>query len=311
MAAPLLVDCNNPSIPRTATTKRTGILAILQYMKQAWSISNWRRKHSGKTRGAHPSAIRYLDIIHPPVISTRAQVAQRIKHYLLTPPSPKKNRKSKQSLHRNSPKAIPINTRGLQIPLPQVLAHLTPSAVLNKLSQLPRISLFLLSISVVLGISYAGYQFSLRDNTPPILADSTINTSLNAPTLERGTPPYRTLAPKGKDIEADLGGWARISPEGRDPVYAYADTLEGTSMAVSQQPIPDEFKSDVASHVDRLARDFGATEKITVDGITIHIGSTIEGPQSIIFSKDNLLILIKSTDRISNEQWSSYITSLR
>lgn len=123
------------------------------------------------------------------------------------------------------------------------------------------------------------------------------------------TPAYPTLAPKGTSIET-LGGWKRVSPPKKDPVFAYADTLEGVNISVSQQPLPASFKDDVASQVAALAKQFNATTKLSAGATTAYIGTSAKGPQSVIFTKNDLLILIKSQSKVSDSAWIRYVQLL-
>jgi hypothetical protein len=122
-------------------------------------------------------------------------------------------------------------------------------------------------------------------------------------------PTYKTVLPDNKSI-SELGGWRRVSPPGKDAVFAYDDNINGISISVSQQPLPPSFKTETASHVADLAKAYNATTKIDVDGTTVYIGTSSKGPQSIIFTAKNLLILIKSQKVIDNGAWGEYVKSL-
>lgn len=150
-------------------------------------------------------------------------------------------------------------------------------------------------------------SYFLSQNQPPVY-DSAPPTSA-APALTQGTPEYDTVLPKGKDI-AVLGGWTRVSPPDGNPVFAYVDTIGDATISVSQQPLPDEFKKDTDNQVAQLAQNFNASERITLGNMTVHIGTSVEGPQSIIFHKEGLLVLIKSKTTIETDQWAAYIDSL-
>lgn len=128
--------------------------------------------------------------------------------------------------------------------------------------------------------------------------------------LQKGTPSYDTLLPAGKSIES-LGGWTLISPPDRNPVYAYVDSIGGIRVSVSQQPLPADLSKDTARNIEALARGYDADQKFSVGDTTVHIGTSTQGPQSLIFSRGKLLILIKSVAPISDEQWVQYISSLR
>lgn len=123
-------------------------------------------------------------------------------------------------------------------------------------------------------------------------------------------PTYQTSLPSGKTIQ-QLGGWKRVSPPSAAPVFAYADALGDAHITVSEQPIPDTFKPDIDINVGSLAAAYNASQKITVGKTTVYIGTSAQGPQSVIFRKNNVLILIKSTAKIGNDDWAGYIQSLR
>lgn len=123
-------------------------------------------------------------------------------------------------------------------------------------------------------------------------------------------PGYTTILPEGRTI-VDLGGWVRVSPEGATPVYAYHDVLTDVAISVSEQPLPDSFKSDRTNKVAELAKNYNATATLAIGDTTIFIGTSAKGPQSVIFTKSNLLVLIKSEKQIENAAWSSYVASFQ
>ena len=129
------------------------------------------------------------------------------------------------------------------------------------------------------------------------------------PTGSVNVPQYQTVIPDGTSI-AQLGGWKRISPPENDPVFAYSDKIGGVAIAVSQQPLPASFKGSTASSIAELAKSYNATVKVEAKDITAYVGTSAKGPQSVIFTKNNLLILIKSQQKVSNDDWSKYIASL-
>lgn len=120
---------------------------------------------------------------------------------------------------------------------------------------------------------------------------------------------YQTVLPAGKSIK-DLGGWKRVSPTTNDPVYAYTDTIGAATINVSEQPLPASFVGDTDDQVAELAKKFNATTKIEAGTVKVYIGSSARGPQSVIFTKNSLLILIKSQVKIDDTEWAKYVKSL-
>ena len=149
-------------------------------------------------------------------------------------------------------------------------------------------------ILLTLGLYYC---FTLFTQQPP----STNQTRLN--------PGYPTVLPSSKTISG-LGGWQRISPPGSEPVYAYADTIDGVAISVSQQPLPVSFKTNTKEQVAELAKKFNATTQVQAGSTTLYIGTSAKGPQSVIFIKETVLILIKSQQKIKDTSWQQYAESL-
>lgn len=123
------------------------------------------------------------------------------------------------------------------------------------------------------------------------------------------TIPFDPILPKDTTAK-DLGGWRRISPAGTEPVYAVLDSINNIPISVSQQPLPNSFEDDPSGELAKLAKKFNASNKLTVDGNTVYLGTSSNGPQSVIFVDSELLILIKSDAKISDADWSQYIKTL-
>lgn len=122
-------------------------------------------------------------------------------------------------------------------------------------------------------------------------------------------PSYQTILPSDKSID-DLGGWQRVSPPKNEPVYAYADEINGVAITVSQQPLPKSFQKDTDIKVAEVAKNFNATNEIDAGDTKVYLGTSAKGPQSVILTKNNLLILIKSDKKIDGIAWIDYVNSL-
>lgn len=166
-------------------------------------------------------------------------------------------------------------------------------------------------VIIVLVAVSAVVRFALpntRDSERPVEEDQQPVVSEQDRTAK--VPFYETLLPAGKTIE-QLGGWTRVSPPDRNAVFAYTDSIDNNRIVISQQPLPEDFKEDTEAQVEALAKGYKATEKITVSGLIVHIAKSAKGPQSIVFAKKGLLVLIRSSVTISNDQWIGYINSLQ
>jgi hypothetical protein len=172
-----------------------------------------------------------------------------------------------------------------------------------------RTTIIAVVLSIVISTGVLIYIFI--NNQKPSMQDAVDGkTPFSTALLPKGTPDYKTILPKGKTIE-DFGGWTRVSPSSAAPVYAYLDTLGASPIRVSEQPLPEGFSDDTEEQVRALAEDLNAKEVISVRDTTVYVGTSSKGPQSIVFTKNNLLILIRSSVVIDNKLWAEYIDSLQ
>jgi hypothetical protein len=123
-------------------------------------------------------------------------------------------------------------------------------------------------------------------------------------------PDYAIMSPDGKGVD-DLGGYALITPQNEpNKAYAYADKINGIPIKVSQQKLPDSIKQDALKLQD-LASQFNANDKIEVDDRTAFVGTSVNGPQSVIFAREDIMVLIASDAKIPNQDWVKYLGNLR
>lgn len=161
---------------------------------------------------------------------------------------------------------------------------------------------------IVSGSYIAFLQFGRSDR--PISATLGDNASQQRPATTE-TPDFQTVLPKGSSISS-LGGWNRVSPPDRDPVFAFVDTLDERQITISQQPLPRTSADSPADTIRSIAYDFNAKDRHTADdGTVFYVGTSSKGPQSIITGKNNLLLLIKAPTAIDIDSWSRYIASLQ
>lgn len=127
--------------------------------------------------------------------------------------------------------------------------------------------------------------------------------------ITNSPPPFQALLPNNVAVQ-DLGGWQKLTPPSGQPAYVFVDSIEGTLITVSQQPLPESFKSNTEAQVAALAKSDNATDILEASGVKAYIGTNAKGPQSVYFAKSNLLVLIKSQATISDSNWANYISLL-
>lgn len=122
---------------------------------------------------------------------------------------------------------------------------------------------------------------------------------------------FDLVTPKGSSLE-DIKVF-KISPPGNDTVYSYNDELSGAILQLSQQQLPEDFLNNRVSRLQEVATSFQALSVIELDGNKIYHGYSEEnsGVQSLIFLKNNLLVFIKSSEKLSDEMWVNYISGLK
>lgn len=162
------------------------------------------------------------------------------------------------------------------------------------------------TVGISLGIGVFVVAVSIGTS---VLLQQQASDAQNTATQADRTTGFTTLTPNNATIDT-LGGWTRVSPPENDPVYAYADTVGGVAISVSQQPLPKSFENNTSQQVAELAKQYNATVTISASGTTAYIGTSADGPQSVIFTKNNLLVLIKSQQTLDDTSWKDYITSL-
>ncbi len=113
--------------------------------------------------------------------------------------------------------------------------------------------------------------------------------------------------PKGNPD--DIDGDVRYNAERK--LVNFKDSIGGVEITISQQPLPEAFKEDTDNKVKKLAADFSATKAITTANPTAYLGTSVEGPQTVIFTKKDLLVFILSTKSIDEHDWAEYITNLQ
>lgn len=133
----------------------------------------------------------------------------------------------------------------------------------------------------------------------------------NNSTVQTGAQPnFKAVLPVNMSIE-DLGGWQKLTPPNSDPFFVYVDEINSILINVSQQSLPEGFSSNIDTKVSEVAKGYNATSTLDAGETKVYIGSSAKGPQSVIFSKNGLLILIVSQQKIQDEAWISYINSLK
>ncbi len=198
------------------------------------------------------------------------------------------SRKVHISLNLSLPK---VNLRNISIPTPHgkhVIVGLAGVAV---------ITLSILGVKV----------FSTKPAKDVKIEPTTANSVLADSTQK---PEFDTITPDNKDAES-LGGLAKISPPGNEPVFAFVDTIDNIQIRLTQQKLPTKFISNPDEEVKKLAEGYSAHEIINGTTTKAYLGVDVSGAQSVIFHKQGLLVFIGSKQKIAKDKWAEYINKLQ
>lgn len=202
----------------------------------------------------------------------------------------------------------PATTIEIKLALPQLPQLPTKDDFIRRLRGIDKRTILIGGSALMIVTIMAGASVYMTNFGSPHDDNSVVTNPLDR--LQKGTPQYATMLPAGKSIDK-LGGWTRISPPDRNPVFAYTDKIDGAPISVSQQPLPNDFKNDTDKKIEELARSFKADQKLTVGTSAVFIGTSASGPQSVILEKNDILVLMKSSVRIDSKKWADYVSSLR
>ncbi len=140
----------------------------------------------------------------------------------------------------------------------------------------------------------------------PQAPTNTLNTS-NTSTANKAS--FQPVAPAS---EPDLGQYAFIktSYDSASGIYTYMDTVDGTTISVSEQQIPSNYSSPQDA-VDKAAALINASHRISTKAGTAYVYSNPKtSAQTLVFSVKGLILSINSEIPHTDGVWQNYINSL-
>jgi hypothetical protein len=135
-------------------------------------------------------------------------------------------------------------------------------------------------------------------------ADSDITDVLGENVID---PEFDTVLPDGKKESTEEN---KIGYDAQRKVASFRDNIGGVPITVSQQPLPEQLKSNPDEEVKKIAEGFSAYNVISESNPKAYLGNDVKGPQTVIFHKKGLLIFILSDRQIDKDLWAEYITKL-
>jgi hypothetical protein len=125
--------------------------------------------------------------------------------------------------------------------------------------------------------------------------------------LTTDKPSFTVVTPGGK---SDVQGIERKAPTG-DFVYTYVDSINDTRVEISEQKLPSAFEQDPSVKLAEFAKTSYLLSIIQVDATTVYHGiNDKSGVQTVVFIKNDLLVFIKSSKKLTDDDWVGYISNL-
>ncbi len=114
-------------------------------------------------------------------------------------------------------------------------------------------------------------------------------------------PDFKLIYPGGSKKDT--------SYDANKKVASFNDQMGEAQLTISQQSLPVNFRYDPNGEVEKLAKQINANTKLGVEGVSAFMGQSIKGPQTVVFSKNGLLIFIKSEKMVDTKKWNDYVSS--
>jgi hypothetical protein len=122
---------------------------------------------------------------------------------------------------------------------------------------------------------------------------------------------FKPLVPKDSQGVAGVSDTKLSSEDGVGELFTFPDTFLDKPVTVSQQKLPDEFKTE-ADPAQKVAAQLGKTEQVSTAFGPVYFTTDKKSPmQTIIFVYRDSLAFITSATHRDGDTWKIYIESLR
>lgn len=197
-----------------------------------------------------------------------------------------------------SPKKVELS---VNISLPKIPKLLDSKKLLNSIVHKKHFVLVALTFGVLI---FGGLVFKIvSSNIGKHHADAA---GVTASVSQK--PSFNTILPAGKTDETTSN---KVGYDPDKKVASFTDRIGDTSITVSEQELPAALRENTASQIENLAKSFNANDAISAGTTKAYIGTSAKGPQSVVLTKNNLLIFMYSEKKISDALWSDYIETLQ
>lgn len=178
------------------------------------------------------------------------------------------------------------------------------TAQLKKLSRKHYIIASASLLLIIAGI-VVGNKYFFNDKPQAGEVAGTNNQGSSEVTTPTNDPKFSIIKPQGREIPKE-----KIIYDSKRNFTKFDDEINGVPITVSQQPMPDAFKADPKAGAAKIAKNFGTTDSFMFDDIELNYGQDEKGPQTMIFTKKDLLIFIMTSQQVDKEGLKVYAGNL-
>ena len=166
---------------------------------------------------------------------------------------------------------------------------------------------FIIGSGLIVLLMINNVLFMKRD--PKVSTETLGEQDFSTEKLPEEKPDFAILVPGSKKLQ-DLN-LKRVSPQGTAATFVYVDEVDRVQINVSQQELPERLKTNQDQELEKIAKDFQASNIIQIDEMKVYHGYSEKGnKQSLVFIKENSFVLIAALGKVSDDAWVGYITSL-
>ncbi len=173
-------------------------------------------------------------------------------------------------------------------------------------------TLIVVGVVAVTAIGFGVYRGMSPNDTSPSPQSLGISNQLqdglqNTEPIEEVS--FRPFYPEDFD---DRGIVFTQQRRGDTEYVTYTDTLDGTNFTVTQQLVSEDLAQGGDQQVENLAQALPvpAESVLQVNDTKIYIGVSDQNRQALLFTKENILILISTEGLIDEASWVGYVSSL-
>lgn len=166
-------------------------------------------------------------------------------------------------------------------------------------------------VVIALGIVGQGQLAKPSRGQAAVAGATSSQATAGATTAVLAQPDFSPVVPKDKPQLATPDD--KVSKfDGTKDSYVYEDTLGGTQLIVSEQPMPTTYGATPEDNLAKIASKLGAKQQLSSGLGTAYLASnTVNNSQTIIATNGKVLIFVQSSFQHDTSAWVAYLSTLQ